>query len=221
MIKKVLIAEDHESANISLQKTLEELSISAIEYVYYCDDALQKVQVAKHRNETYDLLITDLSFEDDGRAQKLTGGAALITAARQVQPDLKVLVFSAENRAAVIEDLFDKYGIDGYVRKARHDARELKEAIAVIDRHERYFPRHLALQLKQKNTHEFTDYDIAVITLMAHGIRQKDIPTHLEQQKIRPSGLSSLEKRLGLIKQVLSFSNNEQLVAYCKEIGIV
>ena len=43
-IEKVLIAEDHESANLSVQKTLEELSIADLHYVYYCDDALLKIQ---------------------------------------------------------------------------------------------------------------------------------------------------------------------------------
>jgi hypothetical protein len=44
MFKKILIAEDHESSSISVQKTLEDLNISNADYVYYCDDALAKIQ---------------------------------------------------------------------------------------------------------------------------------------------------------------------------------
>jgi DNA-binding NarL/FixJ family response regulator len=220
MINKVLIAEDHESANISVQKTLEDLGISHIDYAYYCDDALIKIKRGKQDDRPYDLLITDLYFEED-RPQNLSGGAALITAARQVHPDLKILVFSAEGKAATIELLFDKQNIDGYVRKARNDAKELKIAIDQIDKNQRYFPRHLLQLVKQKNTHEFTEFDITIISLLARGIRQKDIPAHLKNHQIRPSGLSSIEKRLNHIKEVLTFSNNEQLVAYCKDMGIV
>jgi len=221
MIKKVLIAEDHESANISVQKTLEELDIVQTDYVFYCDDALARIQKAKQDDQSYDLLITDLYFEDDNRAQKISEGAALITAARQVQPDLKVLVFSAESKAAVIEMLFSKQEIDGYVRKARNDAKELKSAIDCIVKNQRYFPRRLAEMVKQKNAHEFTEFDITIISLLAQGMRQKDIPSYLQEKRIRPSGLSSIEKRLNHIREVLSFSNNEQLVAYCKDMGIV
>jgi two-component system capsular synthesis response regulator RcsB len=221
MIKKVLIAEDHESTNISIQKTLEELKIIDTDYVYYCDDALTRIQIAKQKKQPYDLLITDLYFDEDHRVQQIPGGAELIAAARQAQPDLKVLVFSAEGKPTVIEALFKNQEIDGYVRKARNDARELRQAIEDISHHQRYFPWPLVQLIKQKNAHEFTEFDIAIISLMAKGMRQKDIPTHLQQEQIYPSSLSSVEKRLNHIKEALNFSNNEQLVAYCKDMGVV
>jgi two-component system, NarL family, captular synthesis response regulator RcsB len=221
MIKKVLIAEDHESTNISLQKTLEELKIDIVDYVYYCDDALLRITKSNTGGQPYDLLITDLYFEADFRQQQIAGGSALITACREVQPDLKVLVFSAEAKPAIIEGLFQNIGIDGYVRKARSDAKELKQAIASIDMNQRHFPRNLQQYIKKKNAHNFTDADIAIIELLAHGVRQKDIPEHLQKKQIKPSGLSSVEKRLNLMKEEFDFSNNEQLVAYCKDLGII
>lgn len=221
MITKVLIAEDHQSTNISLQITLEELDGIHADYVYYCDDAFSRIQKSKQVNQPYDLLITDLYFEKDERLQQIPGGEALIAAARTIQPELKVLVFSASGEAAVIERLFDKLDIDGYVRKARNDARELKQAITSIARNERYFPRHLATLVKQKNTHDFTAFDIAVISLLASGVRQKDIPARLQEKQVRPSGLSSVEKRLNQMKEALAFSTNEQLVAFCIEKGII
>lgn len=221
MIEKVLIAEDHESVNISVQKTLEEMGIVHTDYVYYCDDALLRIQKSKQANAPYDLLITDLYFEEDHRQQKIAGGTALIDAARQVQPGLKVLVFSAESKAAIIEMLFSRQGIDGYVRKARGDAKELQHAINNISKNQRHYPRHLPQLTRQKNAHNFTDYDITIITLLAQGMRQKDIPAYLEQKQIRPSGLSSVEKRLNLIKESFQFTKNEQLIAYCKDIGII
>ncbi|MDR6085665.1 DNA-binding response OmpR family regulator [Chryseobacterium sp. SORGH_AS909] len=65
MFKKILIAEDHESANISVQRTLEELNISKVDYAYYCDDALGKIQKSIREKEPYDLMITDLEYEED------------------------------------------------------------------------------------------------------------------------------------------------------------
>jgi DNA-binding NarL/FixJ family response regulator len=221
MIKKVLIAEDHESANLSVQKTLESLDNIQPDYVYYCDDALLKIKKGMQDGLPYDLLITDLYFEQDGQAQQLSGGAALIAAARQIQPDLRILVFSAENKAAVIDMLYEKERIDGYVRKARLDARELKEAINSIARQQRYFPRHLMQLVKQKNTYEFSEFDITIISLLAGGMLIKDMPDHLNKHKIRPSGLSSIEKRFNHIKESMSFNNNEQLVAYCKDMGLI
>ncbi|WP_343700149.1 response regulator [Chitinophaga sp.] len=221
MITKVLIAEDHESANISVQKTLEELAIINTEYAYYCDDAMNKITKAVKSGNSFDLLITDLYFEPDDCKQVLSGGIELIAAAREVQPDLKILVFSAENRPAAIDQLYSKFDIDGFVRKARHDARELKEAICEIARHRRYFPRHIKQLIDKKNAYAFSEFDITIITLLAQGMLQKDIPAYLQHHRIKPSGLSSIEKRLNQMKDALGFTKNEQLVAYCKDLGAI
>jgi len=221
MIKKILIAEDHESANISVQKTLEEMGIGSADYVYYCDDALTSIQKAIDAGAPYDLLITDLYFDADHRPQKIEGGVQLIQLAREMQPDLRVLVFSAEGKVTIIDALYTSANIDGYVRKGRHDAKELKVAIGQIFGNQRYFPRQYTQATRQENVHDFTPYDIKIISLMAQGMRQKDIPTYLQKRQIRPSGLSSIEKRLSHIREVLNFSSNEQLVAYCKDMGIV
>ncbi|MFC3199461.1 response regulator [Parapedobacter deserti] len=221
MFKKVLIAEDHETTNISVQKTLEELGIAEHKYVYYCDHALAWVQNAFRSGEPYELLITDLYFEDDYNEQKLSSGIELIRAVREVQPGLNVIVFSAEGRSAVIDDLFKTLSIDGYVRKARRDAQNLKQAIHTVFRHQTYVSPDLQQAIRAKNSYEFTPFDIAVISLLSQGVLQKDIPYHLQQKNIKPSGLSSVEKRLNLIREVLAFSKNEQLIAYCKDIGII
>jgi two-component system capsular synthesis response regulator RcsB len=219
MFKSVLIAEDHESASISVRKTLADLGVAHTDYVYYCDDALQRLK--RPAEQPFELLITDLYFEEDHCIQQLAGGEALIAAARQARPDLKVLVFSAEPKAAVIDELFNELGINGYVRKARHDAQELKAAIETIFKGRLHFPAHLRQAVKQKNAYEFSSFDITIISLLAQGMLQKQIPAYLLKNDIKPAGLSSLEKRLNHMKEVLEFSKNEQLVAFCKDMGII
>ncbi len=220
MIKKVLIAEDHETANISLQKTLDDLGINGYHYVHYCDDALTKIIKARQDNDTYDLLITDLYFEPDQNTQKLPDGTALIKAAREIQPDLRVLVFSAENQAHLIKALFDDHEIDGYVRKARNDAKELKAAIEKIAANQRHFPRHDP-HLITPPDYEFTPFDKIILSLLTQGVQQKDIPEHLKRQQIKPSGLSSVEKKLKEMREALNFTSNAQLIAHCKDMKLI
>jgi two-component system, NarL family, captular synthesis response regulator RcsB len=221
MFKSVLIAEDHESASISVRKTLADLGVAHADYVYYCDQALQRIRKNAQSHQPIELLITDLYFEEDHNQQEINGGVQLIKTAKQAQPNLKVLVFSAEPKAAVIDMLFNQLGINGYVRKARHDAQELKLAIENIFRNRQHFPAHLRQAVKQKNAYQFTDFDITIISLLSNGMLQKDIPEYLQRNNIKPSGLSSLEKRLNHIKETLEFSKNEQLVAFCKDMGII
>lgn len=221
MIKKVLIAEDHESANFSVRKTLEDLGISQPTYAYYCDDALLQFQHALHKNDPFDLLITDLSFEDDGRIQKLHGGIELIEAARNLQPNIKVLVFSGESKIAVIDQLFNTFKINAFVRKARRDVEELKNALSAIEKNNLYISKTLQQSIKEKNTYNFNEYDITLISLLSQGVLQKEIPIHLETLQIKPSGLSSVEKRLNLMRETLGFNKNEQLIVFCKDMGVI
>lgn len=221
MFKRVLIAEDHESVNISVQKTLADLEITNIEYTYYCDDALMQIQKSVNDEQPFDLLITDLSFEEDHRIQTIPGGMELVSAVKKILPNIKILVFSAENKAAVIDVLFKDLGINAYVRKARHDAKDLKLAIESLSKNKTYLSADLKQTVKQKNAYEFTEFDITIISLLSQGKLQKDIPTYLQENNIKPAGLSSVEKRLNLMKEELVFSKNEQLVAYCKDFGII
>jgi two-component system capsular synthesis response regulator RcsB len=221
MFKRVLIAEDHESVSISVQKTLADLAIARSEYTYYCDDALMHITKSLNEDQPFDLLITDLSFEEDHRTQQLAGGRELIAAIKKIYPGIKILVFSAENKAGVIDNLFKDLGIHGFVRKARHDAKELKLAIEAISQGKIYLSSDLKKTVKQKNAYEFSDLDTIIINLLAGGMLQKEIPNYLQLNNIKPSGLSSVEKRLNQMKEILEFSKNEQLVAYCKDFGII
>lgn len=221
MIKKIIIAEDHESANISLQKTLEELEIPRVDYEYYCDEAFTKIENAVKADQSYDLLITDLYFEKDYFTQKIAGGAALIAAARQIQPDLKVLVFSSESNPTVINNLFKKDDIDGFVRKARNDAKELKIALNALSANQRYLPRHLMDLIKHKNAHEFEEIDIMIVKLISEGVLLKNIPSCLQKKNIKPSSMSTVEKRLNLMKEKFEYSNNEQLILLCSKLGLI
>jgi DNA-binding NarL/FixJ family response regulator len=221
MIDKVIIAEDHESANLSVEKTIQELRITQSDYVFYCDDAFTKIQLAKQKGEPYDLLITDLLFDADGTVQKIGNGFDLIRAVRAVQPGIRILVFSGEDRPAMIDKLFTQYEVDGYVRKARHDIKELKLAFDALSKGQQYYPRAIAQLVKQSNTYEFTEFDINIIRLLSQGYQQNQISDYFIQNNIKPSSLSMIEKRLKQIRDELEFSKNEQLVLFCKETGIL
>lgn len=221
MFKKILIAEDHESSSISVQKTLEDLNISQTDYVYYCDDALAKVKKSIREGDLYDLLITDLSFEEDHHQQNIKDGKELIQEVRELIPDLKVIVFSGQHKSGIIDSLFNTYKINGYVRKARHDSKDLKKAISSVYNNEKYLSLDLRQEVKKLNNYEFTSYDITLVSLLAQGVLQKNIPTFLQNNNIKPNSLSSVEKRLNSLKENLNVASNEQLVAFCKDLGII
>jgi len=221
MFKKILIAEDQEMGSLSVQKTLEELNIPNVDYVYYCDDALAKIKKSIRENDPYDLLITDLSYEEDHHLQNIKDGKELIEEVRDLQPSLKVIVFSSEHKSGIIDSLFNDCKINGFVRKARNDSKELKKAIAAVYVNECYLSLDLKQEVKKLNSYEFTSYDITLVSLLSQGVLQKNIPTYLQANNIKPNSLSSVEKRLNSLKENLNVASNEQLVAFCKDLGII
>lgn len=221
MIDKVIIAEDQEFANLSVQKTMEDLKVKQYDYAFYCDDAFTKIQLALQKGVPYDLLITDLSFEEDGTPQNIKDGIELIRAVRSVQPDILILILSGQYRPADIQSLLENREVDAYVRKARHDVKELKAAMQALSKGQQYYPRSLAQMVKQSNTYEFTDFDITIIRLLNEGYQQNEIPAYLKEQNIKPSSLSSIEKRLNQIRDELGFLNNQQLMVFCSNAGLL
>ncbi|WP_121244680.1 response regulator transcription factor [Mucilaginibacter phyllosphaerae] len=221
MFENILIAEDHQRLNHSVQQTTRELGINDPQYAYYCDDALLRIKHALREGKPFELLITDLSFDEDGREQTITSGTALIEAAKSLQPDLKVLVFSAEANPVFVDALYKRLGINGYVRKSRTDALDLKEAIISIAGNKRYIPLEFQQVVRNKNTFDFTETDIMILSLLVQGTLQKNIPDHLKVQGARASSQSSVEKRLNQIRTALGFTKNEQLIAYCKDYKLI
>ncbi|KFC22482.1 response regulator transcription factor [Chryseobacterium sp. FH1] len=219
MFTKVLIAEDYESSNISVQKALEDLKITNPKYVSYCDDAISRIKMGIQENNSFELLITDLSFEEDHRHQKIKNGQQLIDAVKEIQPDLKIIVFSVNKKQGIIDDLFNKQNINAYVRKAREDVKDLKKAIKSVYNNEKYISYDL--KGNKKSAFEFSEYDTLLVTLLANGILVKEIPNHLKENEIKPASMSAVEKRLKEIKESLSINSNEQLIAFCKDFGII
>ena len=189
MFKKVLIAEDYESYNLGVIKTLDELRITNYEFVNYCDDALAKIKRSIAENQPYDLLITDLSFEEDYREQMIKSGRQLILEARELHPDLRIIVFSIENKPKSIEDLFKKYNVNSFVSKGRNDAKELKKAITAVAEKGYFLPEEIKFSIK-KNSIEFSDYDVTLISLLAKGYRQQEIEEYFKKNDIKPYGIS-------------------------------
>jgi len=221
MFKKVLIAEDHQSTKLSVEQTLTNLGISESQYVYYCDDAMSRLKRSHQENKPIELLITDLSFDDDGQKQRINTGRELIQEAKDLQPALKVLVFSAESNPAVIKDLFEQLSIDGFVCKGRNDAIDLNNAIKMIADNKKFVPLQFRPSVRQQNSYDFDDFDTIIISQLALGTKLKAIPLFLEKQGTKATSLSSVEKRLNLIKEAFSFSTNAQLIAYCKDRKII
>ncbi|MFC3160095.1 DNA-binding response regulator [Chryseobacterium arachidis] len=215
-----MIAEDHEVRNLGVVNALTELQIQHFDFVNYCDDALQKIKTTAATVESYDLLITDLSFDKDHILQKINSGQQLIEEVKKIQPNLKVIAFSIEKKPKIIDDLFKIHKINGFVSKGRNDGKDLRSTIKKVFSGETVIPQEILNSIRN-TSFEFTEYDVTLIELLAKGWKQGDIEKHFKENKITPDSKSAIEKRLNDLRYELGAKNNIELVVMCKDIGII
>jgi two-component system capsular synthesis response regulator RcsB len=222
MFKKVLIAEDFDTISITVGQALEELSVSEIHHAKYCDDAFLKIKKALHNSVPYELLVSDLSFKTDHRENKLNTGEELIAAIKKIQPNIKTIVFSIEDKSFRVKSLFNNLGINAYVSKGRDSIPELKRAITeIFNNNTNVVSTGLSHALRDKSLIEIESYDIEILKLLSKGHTLDDISTEFKTMKIAPNGSSSLEKRINRLKIFLKANNNVHLIAIAKDLGLV
>ena len=222
MFKKVLIAEDMDFINSGIKSQLTELGIEQIEYVQYCDEALLKLKAAHLNNDPFYLLISDLSFEEDHLDHKITSGDDLIKEVRQEFPLLKVAVFSVEDKEYRVQTLVNEHKINAYVWKSREGLRELKKAIQKIYNSESlYVSPHVAGSLSKSKAIEISEYDIFLIECLSKGYLQEEISNFLKDRKLSPTSVSTIEKRLKLLREHFNANNPAHLVSITKDLGLI
>lgn len=222
MVEKVIVVEDFDVINSGIISALQEIEIKEIDSSSYCDEAFYKIKKAYLKNEPYNLVISDLSFVNDGTPQKLKSGEELIEKIRKEYPDLKIIVFSVEDKSYRIQHLYNNLKIQGYVWKNRNGLKELKNAIhSIFTTDEFYISPDLNSLINPKKAVEITDFDIFLIKYLSLGFLQDTISKKLKAEGITPSSRSAIEKRLKILKEHFNAKNPTNLVAIAKDFGLI
>lgn len=221
MFKRILIAEDFGSITKMLQDLFNELGADQVDFTQYCDDAYLKIKSAINKKEPYDLLIADLSFKPDYRTQKYPSGEDLIKAVRQENLEMKIIVFSMEEKLQRVKSLIIEQQVNAYVCKGRNGVKELKEAVKYCIQNKTYLSPQVSQALNKTRTLEIQDYDIELMRYLADGYSNKEISLRFEKLKMSPSSVSSIEKRLNRLRIQFSANNATHLVAIVKDLGLI
>ncbi|PQJ72321.1 MULTISPECIES: response regulator [Polaribacter] len=222
MLEKILVVEDFDVINSGIKIALDELNIKQVDFISYCDEALLKIKKANLDGKPYQLVISDLSFKNDGTPQELNSGDELIEKIREEFPDLKIIVFSVEDKSYRIQNLYKNLKIQGYVWKSRNGLKELKNAIKIVSSSDQfYISPDLNVAIHPKKTIEITDFDIFIIDALSKGLVQEAISKNLKEKGMSPSSISAIEKRLKILKEHFNANNPAHLVAIAKDFGLI
>ncbi len=222
MFSKVLVAEDYEIANQGIIAVLrDKLEIQHIEEAKYCDDAYLKFMKAFNDQNTFELLITDLSFREDHIVQTRTSGIELVKDIRAIQPDIKVIVYSQEDRPDKINMLFDTYHINGYVCKGQHAIRELVNCVHGVYEGRVVLPPELTANNSMEAMIHLDELDMILLEELSQGTTKKEICSKLKNLNISPNSESSIDKRVSKLFDDFKAKNTPHLIAITKDLGLL
>jgi DNA-binding NarL/FixJ family response regulator len=221
MFQKVLISDDFGSINQGVLNVLEQLGIPDAQQVQYCDDAYLQLKSALKNKEPYDLFITDLNFKVDHREQKFSSGEAIIEQLKKELPQLKIIVYSVEDRLQKVRQLVNQFQVNAYVCKGRNGLIELSKAITAVDDDLLFLSPQIEQALQPKNNLEIEDYDIELLKCLALGHPKEAISELFKNRGISASSLSSIEKRQSKLCIQFSANNAAHLIGIVKDLGLI
>lgn len=213
MFKKILIAEDFQDTNKGIVDALESrLQIDFIQEELYCDKAYNRFKVAHEKGEPFELLITDLTFNENYVPRRLTSGKELIDAVRSIDKDFKVIVNSMIDNPAEINPLFAEQEINGYVCKGRNSLNDLIKAIQEVYQNRTFVSPQLNLN-SASSVFEMDKYDLMILKDLAEGYTKKEISEKLKKQNISPNSESTIDKKVSKLFDEFGAKNTHHLIA--------
>ena len=222
MFKKILIAEDIDTISIGVASILEKHTNADVRNTKYCDEAIAKIKRAIAEESPFDLIITDLSFKEDHRETTIANGEGLIAAIRKIQPNVKIIVYSIDDRAHRIKALFNNFSINAFIAKGRDSIAEFPYALQMISATDAfYISQQVAHLFEEKSISEIDRYDIELLKHLSQGLTQSEISEIIKAQGKNTSSTSSIEKRINKLKIYFKANNTIHLIAIAKDMGVI
>ncbi|CAD0225580.1 response regulator transcription factor [Chryseobacterium sp. D764] len=183
MIKKILIADDHDIVLTGTSIILESrIPNTVIDTAADYPEVLDKISGQK-----YDLLILDINMPES-RNKKM------ISEIKSIQPEIRILVFSAYEEDIGVQ--YIKEGADGYINKlSKVDT--ISEAVMKMFAEGNYYPNGIVNKLLQPSALDgiksLSEREYEIFILMVKGNGNLEISNEME---IQMSTISTYKKRI-------------------------
>ena len=219
---KILIVDDHQLIIQGLLCSLEEVGNFEVVTTSDCDDALLLIK-ASEKSAPFQVLFTDLSFDNNTKETKLNGGEALIKAIRINGIEIKVGVITGLTETNRVYSVISNLKPNAYLLKGNCEAVEIGFAIQKMLKNEYYYSHKIYQKIIHRKITQIKIDDVAIQIL-------KELPNHskisnLEGVIANNKGikikLRSIETRLANLRIDLNAINNTDLILKAKELGVI
>ena len=219
---KILIADDHKVTINGILFSLSEIGDFDVQTTTSCEEAFTLIK--RHcKTDPFDILFTDLSFDNTTSNSAIDSGESLIRAIRSEEIPIKIAVVTGHGEINRVYNTVKNLEPSAYILKGKCDSDELNFAIQKIMKGERFYTHEVHEKLMKRNIAEILMDDIAVQIL-------SELPKHskihnMEGTVKRTDGstlsIRSIEKKLSILRVDLDAHSNLDLVLKAKELGII
>jgi two-component system response regulator NreC len=182
------------------------------EYANDCESAYRAIS---DNTKRYDVIILDVvlkPFID----KEIWSGFELASIAR-IKPDCKIIIITSIGKCFSIYEIMSKVNPEGLLLKSDLEAGHLLDVLDRVIDGERYFSSSVSQCLKNINLHELDSIDQRIISLIAKGIKTKNLPIHLNLS------ISAIDKRKAQIKEIFDIEKgtDEDIIREAKRNGFI
>jgi len=219
---RILIVDDHQLVIKGILCSLKEVGDFDVVTTNNCDDAFSFIKADINSNP-FQLLFTDLSFDNITDQSILQGGEELIKAIIHNEIDIKIGVITGHTETNRVYNVISNLKPNSYLLKSKCNAVEIGFAIQKMLVGEYYYTHEIHQKIMYRNIVKIQMDDIALQILKAlpnhakisnlEGIIKKNDGTRIK--------LRSIEAKLANLRTDLNANNNTDLILKVKELGII
>ena len=213
---KILIVDDH-PAMIEGYKSILALSKHDCEITaaFNCESAYQ---IVSNQKSTFDVFLLDVvlpAYE----IQNLDSGEDLGVLIKKRFPESKIIMLTSHADSFTLYSLIRKVSPNGLLVKSDFVPEELLTAVDCVLEEETYYSQTAkhCLKIMQLKEVYLDTTNRRIISLLAKGIKTKNLPTHLNLS------ISAIDKRKAQIKEIFNIEKgtDEDILRESKKNGFI
>lgn len=215
---KILVVDDHPLMIDGIINALKKHDQYEVSYCNTCDDAYKKL-----KENTFDVLFTDLSFENLNDESELDGGEALIRKVKSDEIPVKIGVVTGHTETNRVFNVINNLSPNAYILKSHCSGDELHFAVQQMLKNMPFYTHEIHQKILKRNIVQIQMDEVAIQIL-------KELPKQSKivnlEGKIRKSDgnfmkIRAIENKLANLRIDLNAKNNTDLVLKAKELGII
>ncbi len=220
---RIIAVDDHNFLLEGIVNALDKHDEIEIVVKSKCDEAYKEILSAIAKKTPFDIVFTDLSFENTTDSDEILGGEDLLRKLNSENIAIKKGVITGHSSINRVFNVIHNLKPQAYILKSNCSSDELYFAVRKMLKNEYFYTHSIHEKLMRRRIVEIQMDDVAIQIL-------KELPRHskiknmvgvINNSKGVALSLRTIENKLSNLRIDLDANNNIDLFTIAKELGIV